>query len=81
VYKVLQKFQIGDKYCISLYGDAMVLKNGQRLEDEKGNIFVIESIGMVKYGDVIDIKNREKYMEVIFRGNIENIGEILRVIE
>ena len=28
MYKVLQKFQVGSKCCVSLEGDAMLLKNG-----------------------------------------------------
>ncbi len=39
MYKVLQKFQVGSKCCVSLEGDAMLLKNGLNLKDEMGNIF------------------------------------------
>ena len=57
MYKILQKFQVGNKYCVSLQGDAMLLKNGLSLKDEMGNIFIIESIGMVNYKDIVTIQN------------------------
>lgn len=77
MYRVLQKFQAGNKYCVSLQGDAMLLKNGLRLKDEMGNVFTIESIGMVHYKN---IKDCERYVEVFLKGDIMNIGKHLRLI-
>ena len=77
MYKILQKFQVGSKYCVSLEGDAMLLKNGLNLKDEIGNIFSIESIGMVNYKN---IKDCERYIEVFFKGDIDNMGQYLSLM-
>ena len=77
MYKVLQKFQVGSKCCVSLEGDAMLLKNGLNLKDEMGNIFSVESIGMVNYKN---IKDCERYIEVFFKGDIDNMGQYLSLM-
>ena len=61
MFIIRQKFNIADKYCISVEGDSQLLKNGMRLKDENGNIFVIESIGMVNYKILMTIKKMQNY--------------------
>ena len=78
MYKILQKFQIANRYCISVKGDARLLKNGIKLKDEKENIFIVESIGMVNYKNVNDYK---RYAELFLIGDLKNIGERLAVVE
>lgn len=74
MFKVLGKLCLSDIECVSLEGNTKLLKKGLRLVDEKGNIFVIETVGMTKYQNVEDYK---KYAEVVLCGDIENIGTIL----
>lgn len=78
MYKVLKKYRVGNKYCVSVEGESKLLRNGINLRDEKGNLFTIESIGMVKYEDIKDYK---KYAEMVLMGEVENIGEILNIVE
>lgn len=78
MYKVLKKYHVGNKYCVSVEGESKLLRNGINLRDEKGNLFTIESIGMVKYEDIKDYK---KYAEMVLMGEVENIGEILKIVE
>ena len=78
MYIIQQKFKIADKYCISVEGDAQLLKNGIRLADEKGNIFIIESIGMVNYRNIQDCK---RHIELFLKGDINNIGESLMIVK
>ena len=78
MFRILQKFKIADRYCISVEGDSQLLKNGIKLKDEKGNVFIIESIGMVSYKNVNDYK---RYAELFLIGDLKNIGERLAVVE
>lgn len=78
MYIIRQKFKISDKYCISVEGESHLLKNGIKLRDEKSNIFIIESIGMVNYNNINDYK---RYAELFLLGDIKNIGEILTIVE
>lgn len=78
MYIIRQKFKIVDKYCISVEGDSQFLKNGIKLKDEKDNIFIIESIGMVSYKNIKDYK---QYTELFLIGDIENIGNSLMIVE
>ena len=38
MFKVLDKLQVGDIYCISIEGDIQLLKNGLKLIDEKKHL-------------------------------------------
>ena len=80
MYKVLCKYQIANTniYCIDVEGKIQFLKNGIRLKDEKGNIFVIQSVGMTKYKNIEDYK---KYATLLLAGKIEDIGKNLTIIE
>lgn len=71
--KVLDKLQIRDSYCVSVE-----LKNGLKLRDEKGHIFVIESIGMPHYTNPDDYKT---HAELVVRGDVENMGSVLSETE
>lgn len=77
MYKILKKFLIAGKYYITVEGDSQHLKNKLKLKDERGNIFVIESIGMVNYKN---IKDYQKYTELSLIGDLENIGESLFIV-
>ena len=81
MYKVSQKFAIGTKYSISVEGDVTLLKNGSKLKDENGNIFIIESIGMVNYRDRESINNYTKHAEIILKGDIKTLGGSLEIVE
>lgn len=78
MFIIRQKFNIADKYCISVQGDSQLLKNGMRLKDENGNIYIIESIGMVSYKNINDYK---KNTELFLIGDINNIGTNLIIVE
>lgn len=78
MYKIMQKFQVTNKYCISVEGDTKFLKKGIKVKDEKGNIFIIESIGMVNYKNIDDYK---KYAELFLIGDVKSIGKSLTIME
>ncbi len=81
MYKVSQKFAIGKKYSASVEGDVTLLKTGLKLKDENGNIFIIESIGMVNYRDRESIHNYKKHAEIILKGDIKKLGKNLEIVE
>lgn len=64
----------GNTYCVSIEGDIKLLQNGLNLTDEKGNVFQITSVAMVKYQNA---KEYERFAELVLNGNVENIGETL----
>lgn len=72
--KVLDKLQVGDIFCISVEGDIQSLKKGMKLNDERGNIFELETIAMSHYRNIDDYK---RFAEIVLRGDIENIGKTL----
>lgn len=62
----------------SVEGDTSSLQNGLKLTDEKGHIFVIETIGMPHY------TNPESYKihaELVLDGDVENMGTTLLATE
>lgn len=81
MYKVSQKFAIRKKYSVSVEGDVTLLKTGLKLKDENGNIFIIESIGMVNYRDRESIHNYKKHAEIILKGDIKKLGKNLEIVE
>lgn len=74
VFRVIEKLQIGNVYCVTVMGDISLLKNGLKLIDEKQNRFAIETVAMSRYHNLEDYK---KYAEIVLCGDIENIGETL----
>ncbi len=78
MYYVLHKFKIADRCCIDVAGDTQYLKNGIKLKDEKENIFVVKSIGMV---DHQSIESYKKYAVLLVTGKIEDIGKTLIIVE
>ena len=72
---------IGKKYSVSVEGDVTLLKTGLKLKDENGNIFIIESIGMVNYRDRESIHNYKKHAEIILKGDIKKLGKNLEIVE
>lgn len=78
MYKVVYKFKIADRWCVDVEGDTQYLKNGIILKDEKGNIFVVQSIGMVEYQN---IENYKKYAVLLVTGKVEDIGKNLTIVE
>ena len=50
-------------------------------KDENGNIFIIESIGMVNYRDRESINNYTKHAEIILKGDIKKLGKNLEIVE
>lgn len=72
--KVLDKFYLGNRYCVSVEGDIRLLKNGIKLVDEKRNTFEIETVAMSNYQSIEDYR---KYAELVLVGDIENMGENL----
>ena len=77
MFKVLHKLLVGDKYCVSVEGDVLLLKNGLMLTDEKDNIFVIETIAMSEYRNINDFRY---CAELVLSGDVENIGERLSLL-
>lgn len=77
MYRILELFQIDHMYCVSIEGDISLLKNGIKLRDENGNDFIIESIGMTNYKS---IKDYEKHAELFLKGNVDNIGRNLDIV-
>ena len=82
VFKVLDKIRIGSVYGVSVEGDASLLRKGLKLTDEKGNIFELESVGMVHYSSIEDFRNHfYNHAEILLRGDVENIGKTLFLSE
>lgn len=77
MYRILELFQIDYIYCVPIEGDISLLKNGIKLRDENGSDFIIESIGMTNHKN---IKDYEKYAELFLKGNIDNIGRYLDIV-
>ena len=75
---VLDKIHVGNLHCFSVEGNIDLLKNGLKLTDEKGNEFIIKSIGIPQYHNPEDCKTR---VELVLNGDIENIGVTLSVAE
>lgn len=83
MYQVIDKFAVGSSYAVSLKGDAALLKNGIKLIDENGQIFEIAGVVMMHYQNDKSILNSDQ-IEVLFKGNIEQIekiGKLLRIIK
>lgn len=78
VFRVMEKLQIGNIYCVTVMGDIVFLKNGLKLIDEKQNHYIIETVAMSGYHNLEDYK---KYAEIVLCGDIENIGEALFIDE
>lgn len=74
MFKVLGKLPVGNIFCVSVEGDAGVLKNGLKLTGEKGNKFEVQTIGMTHYRNVED---RFHYANIVLSGDVENIGKAL----
>ena len=72
--KVLSKLCVNNLKCVSVEGDISFLKNGLKLKDEKGNIFVIESIGMPHYTNPADYNT---HAEIVISGDVKNMGSTL----
>ena len=53
--KVIDVFRIGDYISVTLEGKCEELKNGSRLIDESGNIFVVLSVAMTRNNNPKDI--------------------------
>ena len=78
MYNIIHKFKVANKLCIDVEGDTQYLKNGIILKDEKGNIFVVQSIGMVDYQN---IENYKKYAVLLVTGKVEDIGKTLIIVK
>ncbi len=77
VFKVLDKLCLPNNYCVSVEGDTQLLRNGLKLIDEKGNIFVVETVAMTEY---LNVENHERYADIVLRGDIKNLGTTLKTI-
>ena len=73
-FKVLDKLRVGNTYCVSIEGDMQFLKKGQKLSDEKGDMYVVETVGMSHYQNIEDYKKRA---EIVLGGDVENMGDTL----
>lgn len=76
--KVLDKIYVGNLHCISVEGNIDLLENGLKLTDEKGNEFIIKSIGMPHYHNP---ENCKTHAELVLNRDIEKIGITLSVVE
>lgn len=47
--QVTDKLKVGDKISVVLTGDVSSVKNGSKLFDDKGRVYTVNSVGMVKY--------------------------------
>ena len=73
-FKVLDKLRVGNTYCVTIEGDMQLLKKGQKLSDEKGNMYEVETVGMSHYQNIEDYKKRA---EIVLGGDVENMGDTL----
>lgn len=73
-FKVLDNLRVGNTYCVSIEGDMQLLKKGQKLSDEKGNMYEVETVGMSHYQNIEDYKKRA---EIVLGGDVENMGDTL----
>lgn len=74
VLYVRGKLKVGDLYCFSVEGNIQLLRNGLQLQDEQGNIYTIETVGMPHYQSIQD---HRKYAQIGIRDNGEKIGDKL----
>ena len=74
MFKVRDRLRLGATYCVSIEGDVWRLRSGAQLTDEKGNTFVVETIGMTHYRNIEDI---HRYAEIVLCGDVEDLGENL----
>lgn len=74
MFQVRDRLCLGKVYCVSVEGDVWRLRSGAQLTDEKGNIFVIETVGMTHYRNIED---RHRYAEIVLCGDVEKLGENL----
>lgn len=74
VFYVRGKLKVGDLYCISVEGNVQLLRNGLQLQDEQGNTYTIETVGMPHYQSLQD---HRKYAEICIRDDVEQIGSKL----
>lgn len=75
--KVLSKMLFNGKTAVSVEGDCMKLRNGLTVTDEKGKVFIIESVGMTHYTNPEDWKTKA---EILLSGG-DFSGETLIVNE
>lgn len=53
--KVLDVFYVGEKLSITVEGNCSEIRNGSKLTDSKGNMYIVDSVGMTRYEDPKDI--------------------------
>lgn len=78
MFKVVDRLILPNLHCISVEGDIKLLGKGIKLLDERGNSFIVESIGKTRYQNVEDYTKRA---ELVLCGDVENIGTILYLDE
>ena len=78
MYTIHKIFKIAERNYVFVEGDTSFLKNGINLQDENGNIFILETVGMTKFEKVSDYK---RYAVLLLAGDTENIGKKLTIIE
>ncbi len=49
--RVTDKLIVGNQISVVLKGDVSSVKNGSKLSDIHGNVFTVDSVGMVRYTD------------------------------
>lgn len=74
MFRVVDCLRLGEIDCVSVEGEIGLLKNGLKLMDEKGNVFVVETVGMTHYQQVEDYQRKA---ELVLRGDVEHIGKCL----
>lgn len=77
MFKILDRLCIGGINIVSVEGDTLLLKNGLKLIDEKGNIYEIDTVGMPHYKN---LKDNRMHAELVLKGDIEKIGNTLKLI-
>ena len=55
MFKIIDVFHVGEKLSITVEGNCSEIKNGSRLTDKKGNVYIVDAVGMTRYDDPKDI--------------------------
>lgn len=76
--RVTDKLIVGNQISVVLKGDVSSVKNGSKLVDINGNVFTVNSVGMVRY---IDGETRHNELHVLISPVGIDIGQELTLMQ
>lgn len=55
IFKIIDTFQIGDNLSVTFEGKCEQIKNGTKLTDNHGNLYMVVSVGTTRHNNPSDI--------------------------